>query len=740
MMTTVTNDDIAPALPHRKRASAGASIGRILRVGADAFDLAERGFAPWLDLFIRLWLAQAFWVSGILKLADWQQALYLAQHEYPVSWLDPTTAAALGVAVEAICPIFLAVGLATRAAALPMLVLSLVIQYAYLELSVNLFWAILLGWYVVMGAGTISLDRLIARGFAHSALPLAATISRVSGALTRYGGPLVKLLLRYWMAQIFFLAGLTKIRDLDGTLFLFANEYNVPLLPPALAAYLATTVELVCPVLLVLGLATRLAALPMIGMTLVIQLTYLQHIDHFYWLVLLALIVLHGPGPLALDTIAARWLCRAFPPGDEMRPAALSHLPHVVIVGGGFGGIAAAKALRKAPCRVTLIDRRNYHLFQPLLYQVATASLSPADIATPIRSMVREQQNLRVLLGRVSDVDTAARAVIVDDARTRLEYDYLVLATGARHSYFGHDDWAPFAPGLKKIDDAIDVRRRLLMAFERAEMAQDESERAAWMTFAIVGGGPTGVELAGAIAELATHGMAREFRSIDPARARVMLIQSAPRILPTFPEVLSVEARRALEELGVEVLTGSAVEQVDADGVTLSGQRIAARTVFWGAGVVASPAAKWLKSEADRAGRVKVGPDLSVPGLPDVFAIGDTALALAWHGQPVPGLAPAAKQGGEHVARVIRAHLAGEAAPAPFRYRHAGSLATIGRKAAVADFGAIRLSGPLAWWLWGAVHIAFLVGARNRISVALEWFWAYLTFRRSTRLITGEQS
>ena len=313
-----------------------------------------------------------------------------------------------------------------------------------------------------------------------------------------------------------------------------------------------------------------------------------------------------------------------------------------------------------------------------------------------------------------------------------------VIAAGARHSYFGHDEWAPFAPGLKQIEDATNIRSRLLLAFEQAENADSPAIQREMLTFVIVGGGPTGVELAGAIAEFARHGLAREFRAIDPSMARVILMQAGPRILPTFPEGLSRQATTALTTLGVEVLTDSAVEQIDEEGVVVSGRRVAARNAFWAAGVMASPAAQWLKAEADRAGRVKVVEDLSVPGLPDVFAIGDTALSSGWNGNPVPGLAPAAKQRGRYVASVIKARIEGRRPPPPFRYRHAGSLATIGRKAAVADFGWLRLSGALAWWVWGVVHILFLSGMRNRVVVALEWFWAYLTYHPSTRLITGE--
>ncbi len=424
------------------------------------------------------------------------------------------------------------------------------------------------------------------------------------------------------------------------------------------------------------------------------------------------------------------------------RPTA-SHPPRVVIVGAGFGGLAAATALKRAPVAVTLIDRRNYHLFQPLLYQVATAALSPADIAQPIRAILRRQRNAEVLLGRVTGVDTDAREVLIAGSGARKErripYDYLIVATGARHAYFGHDEWEPFAPGLKKIEDATDIRRRILSAFEDAEVATDPTERARCLTFVVVGGGPTGVELAGAIAELARQTIAADFRHIDPRDARVLLIEAGPRLLAAFPERLASFARGALERLGVEVRLDTMVTGVDAEDVTMGEERLDARTVLWAAGVAASPAARWLGADKDRAGRVKVGADLTLPGHPEIFVIGDTAQAIDANGRELPGIAPAAKQAGEYVAKVIRALVRGRKAPGPFRYRHLGNLATIGRKAAVADFGSLRLKGRIAWWLWGLVHIYFLIGFRNRLAVALDWLWAYLTFQRGARLITGSQ-
>ncbi len=410
-------------------------------------------------------------------------------------------------------------------------------------------------------------------------------------------------------------------------------------------------------------------------------------------------------------------------------------LPRVVILGAGFGGLSAATGLRKAPVSITVIDRRNYHLFQPLLYQVATAALSPADIATPIRAILRHQKNAEVLLARVADIDKDRREVVLEDRR--VPYDYLIVATGARHAYFGHDEWESFAPGLKKIDDATELRRRILLAFEQAEMAMDEATRHRLLTFVVVGGGPTGVEMAGSIAEVAKMALARDFRHIDPRQARILLIEAGPRILPSFPPRLSAKAERALRKLGVEVLTGVAVTGCDAEGVQLGMERIESACIIWGAGVAASPAAKWLEAERDRAGRVIVGSDLTLPGYPEVFVIGDTAHALGADGKPLPGVAPVAKQQGYYAAKTIAAQMSGRPAPGPFRYRNLGNLATIGRKAAVADFGWLRVSGRLAWLLWGVVHIYYLIGFRNRLAVALDWVWAYLTFQRGARLITG---
>jgi len=408
--------------------------------------------------------------------------------------------------------------------------------------------------------------------------------------------------------------------------------------------------------------------------------------------------------------------------------------PRVLIVGGGFGGLSAAKGLAGVPVDVTLVDRRNHHLFQPLLYQVATAGLNPADIAYPIRSVLRKQQNARVLLGDVVDVEIdASRALLADG--TAINYDHLIVATGVTHDYFGHDDWESDAPGLKTVEDALEIRRRILFAFEAAERSDDRDVQTDFLTFVVVGGGPTGVEIAGAIAEIATRTLARDFRAIDPATARVVLIEGVDRILSAYPPKLSKRAEEQLTALGVEVWTRARVTGVDALGVDTDAGRVQARTVIWGAGVAGSALGRRLSSDVDRAGRVPVEPDLSLAGHPEVLVIGDLAAATS-RGRPVPGVAPAAVQAGAHAAQVVEADLAGRERPT-FRYRDKGSLATIGRSRAVADFGRIRLSGFVAWVMWWAIHIAFLIGFRSRILVMFGWGWAWLTFQRGARLITS---
>jgi NADH:ubiquinone reductase (H+-translocating) len=407
--------------------------------------------------------------------------------------------------------------------------------------------------------------------------------------------------------------------------------------------------------------------------------------------------------------------------------------PHVVVVGGGFGGLNAARALAGRPVRVTLLDRRNHHLFQPLLYQVATAALNASDIAAPLRSVLRRARNVTVLLAEVQRVDLAARRLTLD--RGEIGYDALILAAGAGHSYFGHEDWEAFAPSLKTLEDALEIRRRVLLAYEAAEREADGAEQRALLTFVVVGGGPTGVELAGALAEISRQTIARDFRVIDPTRARILLVEGGARVLAAFPESLSERARRSLERIGVEVRTGAIVTRVTADAVWLGSEQIRARTVLWAAGVAASPLARTLGVPLDRAGRVPVEADLSIPGHPEVFVIGDLSLFRDPSGAPLPGLAPVAIQQGRRAADNVLRRLSGQPTLA-FRYHDRGTMATIGRAAAVAVVGRVHLSGLIAWLAWLFVHILFLIGFRNRLLVIFEWAWAYASWQRGARLIT----
>jgi NADH:ubiquinone reductase (H+-translocating) len=411
--------------------------------------------------------------------------------------------------------------------------------------------------------------------------------------------------------------------------------------------------------------------------------------------------------------------------------------PKIVIVGAGFGGLFAAQALAKVDTDVTIIDRHNYHLFQPLLYQVATAGLPPSDIAWPIRSILRRQRNARVLLAEVEGIDVRKRVVVLHD-RT-IPFDYLVVATGSTHSYFGHEQWRAIAPGLKSIDDATLIRRRVLKAFEAAEMEDDPAKRERLLRFVIVGAGPTGVELAGTIAELAHRTLLADFRRIDPGAAKVILIEAGPRVLAAFREPQSAYAHRALERLGVEVRVSSAVTECDERGVALGAERIDSATVLWAAGVAASPAGQWLAAATDRAGRVRVRADLSIETDPAIFVIGDSALVETAGGKRVPGVAPAAKQQGTYVARVLASRVAGKPAPPAFSYRDPGNLATIGRKCAVIEFPFFTLRGWPAWWVWGIAHIYFLVGVPSPLLISIRWFWEYVTYSRGARLITGSE-
>ncbi len=613
---------------------------RLRTLLARALDLsgaAGRAAAPVVDLLVRLALAKAFFAPGMFP--------GIGAADFPTAW--PM------IIVQVIGPVLMAIGLQVRPVALLMLVLTLWAQFSGAAQEEHLFGAALFGWYVVHGPASLSLDRLLSKGMRHSPLPLAAVAIAAGDWVRRTIGPLYVLAIRLWLAAA-----------------LAVPVSSHTMLPAMQDGMLPSQWLVIGAVLLALGLCTPVVAAVLFVAGCGMAMAGSAHGMAIYEPLLLALLGASGAGRYSLDHLIGRWARRAV----RLRP----DMPHVVIVGAGFGGMACAAALRHEPLRVTLIDRENYHLFQPLLYQVATAALSPADITTLVRAAFRDNARMRVLRSTVTAVDAAARQVIADGRA--IPYDTLVLATGATHGYFGHEEWAVYAPGLKSVPDATSIRSRILDAFEKAESTEDAALQRKLLTFLICGAGPTGVEMAGAIAELAHNGMAKDFRNFDPASARILLVQAGPRVLPQFGERLSAFARSSLEELGVEVHTDSRVELIDGHGVVVNGERIAAGTVLWAAGVVASPASAWLGAEADRTGRIRVGPDLSVPGHPDIFAIGDTALSLAWDGQPVPGLAPAAKQGGAYVASVLRAGLRGRKPPPPFRYRHQGSLATIGRK------------------------------------------------------------
>ena len=692
--------------------------------------LAQRLAWPYVELIIRLWVAKLFFFFGIQQLMHWTAALQITNEENPFPQLAPAVSAYLSTGANLVCAILLALGAMTRYASVPLLILAVITQFRFEPFDTQLFWIALFCWYVIHGAGPISFDHLLRRGLADSAIPLIPRAIRFSQWLRSCGSPWYLTGLRLWLGAALVVAAVG-----DARLSLGASAERW--LPLDVAMRLPMVAALVGGVALMLGAGTRYVALLLLLGLFGSSVVDPRQSDSIYLLMLLAMLVVHGGGVLTIDALARRWHSRLFsvPSSSEL---ASRNWPRVVIVGAGFGGLRCAQALKGANVAITLIDRNNFHLFQPLLYQVATAALSPGDIAMATRQIFRDAPATRLLLSTVTGIDTEKRLVLTE--RREIPYDYLVLATGATHSYFGKDEWARHAPGLKQVEDALEVRRRILTAFERAEESVNESEKAALLTFLIVGGGPTGVELAGAIAELARFGLNQDFRTFDPADARIILVQAGARLLPSFPERLSSIAQRALEKLGVEIRLASRVNHIDEQGVGLDGEYIEARTVLWAAGVAASPAAAWLKAPSDRAGRIVVGEDLRVPGMANVFAIGDTMASNAWNGQPVPGLASAAKQGGAYVAEQIRALIDARAPLPAFRYRHLGSLATIGRKAAVADFGTFSLWGAPAWWLWGVVHIGFMLGVRNRVATLLNWFWSYLKFGGGIRLITGDKT
>ncbi|MEP2989260.1 MAG: FAD-dependent oxidoreductase [Parasphingorhabdus sp.] len=681
--------------------------------------------SPVFDLLVRLLVAQAIFRSGIVKLSDWDSALSLARFEYPVSWMAPETAAVIGVTIEVVAPILLLIGLLTREAALAIIILLAVSQTEYIPTDLNLWLIAILGWFVLRGAKGFSFDRAVAGGLGGSALPFADPIMRAFEFLTDKVALGWLLIIRIWLAAT--LVAVASAFDTNGL---------ASILPVSSFAGINPELALLLAILLVVGLV-----IPLTGLALIILLSSLAvmglHPDlSLYPMLLFGLMIVFGAGYLSLDRVISGWL-ESNILFDRRYEDVPNHWPHVVVVGAGFGGLAAVNKLKNLPVRITLIDRHNYHLFQPLLYQIATAGLSPADVATPIRGLFRSDGNVRVVLGEVTAVDSENKSLTY--GQNNIDYDHLILATGASHSYFGKDEWAPFAPGLKTIEDGVSVRAHVLRAFEKAESSNDSDRIKRLLTFVVVGAGPTGVELAGAIAELAHHGLKDEFSKIDPAQARIILVQSGDRILPAFPEELSEHASASLQSLGVEIRLGGRVTNIESKRVVVGDDtEIPTETVLWAAGVVASSAGKWLSAETDRAGRVTVDERLRVPGHANVYAIGDTAGSNGWAGKPVPGLAPAAKQAGAYVAQSIEKQLLDEAEMEPFSYKHQGSLATIGRKSAVADFGFVKLHGAIAWWLWGAVHVGFLAGTRNRITVLVNWIWSYFTLQQGIRLITGK--
>jgi NADH dehydrogenase len=683
---------------------------------------------PIIDFIFRFIMANQLLTAGMLMAYDWNTSVLLATQEYPVPWLNPHLAAFLGILAEIGGGLSLLLGLFTRLGALAVLILGLAAQLYYVTLDVNLFWIVLMAGYVLRGPGPISLDHLLKHGLNRSPIPFATVITNFFDATRSSFSGVYLLSLRIWLALTFLIVSYKDFIPLHQIHF-FESW-----LPIQSAKFIFPHLAILISVLFFLGFSTRLLSLFVFILICIVCKQIITVVNPVYWMMAMGIFFGFGPGPFSIDYLILRFLKRRYPQFSGKPAFSLENLPHVVIVGAGFGGITCAKALRDIPVRISLIDRRNYHLFQPLLYQVATGGLSPADIAVPIRAIFTKQFNVEVLLGEVNAIDKENR--ILHTQNLQIPYDYLVIATGATHSYFGKDHWAPFAPGLKQIEDAISVRSKLVETFELAEIATDENERKHLLTFVIIGGGPTGVELAGAIAELSRYGMEKNYRHFDPASAEIILIQAPSRIIPTFSDVISKSAQQSLEKMGVKILLNSRVEQVDEDGVIVNGQKIYTRSVLWAAGVTASPAAKWLDVDADQAGRVKVKQDLSIPNYPNIFVIGDTALTISWNGKPAPGIAEAAKQAGKHVAKIISQIIYNEPLSKEFNYQHFGMLATIGRKSAVAEFNYIKLKGATAWWFWIFAHVCFLVGARNRSSVILNWAWSYFTYRANNLLIT----
>ncbi len=690
-------------------------------------------FWPVTDFVTRFFIGLWFLRSGLVKAADWDTALYLATNEYPVSWMDPVTAATTGLAIEIIGPILLILGFFTRPAAFAMAALTIVAQAVYVPTTTNLIVIAMLVWYVFHGPAGLSIDRVLSEGVKASAIPLSGPVIRMWEWLREHIAPLVMALIRIWMGV---------------TLLVYAGwiEPSVAVqtwLPVTIFSGFPEWAAIISAAFFFTGFGAVVVSYGLFFLIAAFMISGAHPNVTFFPFLFLAVYEARGAGVFSMDRAILAWMEKNILYDREYSEIP-DRWPHVVVVGAGFGGLAAVAKLKRLPVRITLIDKRNYHLFQPLLYQIATATLNPSDIAAPIRSLFRADGNVRVLKGEVHGIDADTKTVTYGDGAT-LNFDKLVIATGATHSYFGHDEWGPYAPGLKTVEDGVAVRGSILNAFEQAEASDDPERINRLLTFVIVGAGPTGVELAGAIAELACVSVEREFRTIDPASARVILVQSGSRILPAFPEELSVKAMESLEALGVEIRTGGRVTEIAETHVRIGDDTIVeTETVLWAAGVAASPAAKWLGAATDRSGRVQVNGKMRVLGadgepIPSIFAIGDTAGSKGWDGELVPGLAPAAKQAGAYVSTVVEAELLKKECPDDFVYKHQGSLATIGRKSAVADFGSFKLSGTLAWWLWGVVHVGFLTGARNRVTVVINWTWNFFAQHAGVRLITEKQ-
>ena len=690
---------------------------------ANIFAVAKKLYTPSIDFLARLILFNSFFISGVLKLGDWDNALYLAENEYAVSWASAHTIAIIDIIIELVAAPLLLIGLFTRFAAFSMLLLSLFLQITYYPTNSQVFWIILLSWFVVKGAGRRSLDSFLDKGLDDSIFSFVSFFKKIFRKIS-YFEHVYLVLVRCWLSLTllsFIDAGMIPFYK-EGFFLFLQNDYSF-------IDGITFSILLFLSVCIFLGFNFRLSLIALLSYSNHLSL-YNGTVEFVFWFVFFIFFILNGAGKYSLDSIIKKYL-KLFAKNSKN----YNNFPHIVIVGAGFAGVTAAKLLKNTACKITLIDKHNYHLFQPLLYQVATASLAPSDIAQPIRSLFDEQSNIRILMNEVVKIDSKKNQVFLKD-NNDINYDYLILATGATHSYFGKNEWQKYAPGLKTLEDAIEIRQKILQSFEKAENFDDKQKQQEFLSFVIIGGGPTGVELAGSIAELAYHGMKGEFSHLDPNIAKIYLIQSPEYLLPNFDNKLSDFTQKSLEKLGVIVLTNNRVTNIDDEGVSIGDQKILSQNVFWAAGVQASPIKDWLEVETDRSNRVVTDEYLRAKNYENIFIAGDAALSSSWKGNAMPGIAPAAKQSGKYIAQYIRREIEERKQIKAFKYIHYGNLATIGRKSAVADFSLIKIKGSVAWWLWGIIHIFFLVGAKSRITVMLEWFWAYVTFKKGTRLIT----